>query len=111
MRGLENSQGGSGDDQECERWGGLWRVRQIAWEDLGDSPVRRADECVYTMVARIEALPFRIAAQKVTRSGLEIAHPSRAQRKPLNVFGLIWQLSDHLGQDSGGLMNEFLYGS
>ena len=28
--------------------GGLRRARQIAWEDLGDSPVRTADECVYT---------------------------------------------------------------
>ena len=75
MRGLGYSLGGGGGGvlgkiRNVKDGGGLWRARQIAWEDLGDSPVRRADECVYMTVARMEALPFRIAAQKVMRSGL-----------------------------------------
>ena len=87
--------GESGDGRECERSGGLWRARQIALEDFGDSLVRRADERVYMTVAQMESLPFRITVHKVTRSELEIAHPSLAQRNPLNVFGLIWQLTGH----------------
>ena len=46
MMGLGNSLGGGvlGKIRNVKDGGGLWRARQIAWEDLGDSPVRRALE-------------------------------------------------------------------